>query len=100
MIDAILAAAPFNSRVVVAGVCMGADRMRPTPANGKEIDLRYVFAYAPLEFRDTLHLLADGKVDAAPIVSGTVGLHDVAATFGALGSPDGQAKVLIDPSLR
>lgn len=100
MIDAILAAAPFNSRVVVAGVCMGADRLRPTLANGKEIDLRYVFAYTPLGFRDALHLLADGKVDAAAMVSGSVSLHDVASTFDALGSPDGQAKVLIDPSLR
>lgn len=100
MIDSILAAAPFNSRVVVAGVCMGADRLRPTLANGKEIDLRFVFAYTPLEFRDTLHLLADGKVDAAPMVTDTVGLQDVAATFDALRSPDEQAKVLIDPSGR
>jgi threonine dehydrogenase-like Zn-dependent dehydrogenase len=97
MIDAILAEAPFNSRVVVAGVCMGADRLRPTLANGKEIDLRFVFAYTPLEFRDTLHLLADGKVDAAPMVTDTVSLHDVEAAFETLHSPDGQAKVLIDP---
>ncbi|OBF30118.1 zinc-binding dehydrogenase [Mycobacterium sp. ACS4331] len=100
MIDSILAAAPFNSRVVVAGVCMGADRLRPTLANSKEIDLRFVFAYTPLEFRDTLHLLADGRVDAAPMVTDTVGLQDVAAAFEALGNPDKQAKVLIDPSLR
>ncbi len=97
MIDSILAAAPFNSRVVVAGVCMGADRFRPTLANSKEIDLRFVFAYTPLEFRDTLHLLADGKVDAATMVTDTVGLQDVAAAFEALGNPEKQAKVLIDP---
>ena len=34
-------------------------------AINKEIDLRFVLGYTPLEFRDTLHMLADGKVDAA-----------------------------------
>lgn len=58
-----------------------------------------VFAYTPLEFRDTLHLLAEGKVDATAMVTGTVGLHDAPSTFEALRTPQDQAKVLIDPSL-
>ena len=35
-------------------------------AINKEIDLRFAFGYTPLEFRDTLHMLAEGKVDPAP----------------------------------
>ena len=66
IIDGIIAAAPLTSRVVVVGVCMGDDKLRPALANGKEIDLRFVFGYTPLEFRDSLHMLADGKLDAAP----------------------------------
>src|ERR1700743_2332731 len=49
IVDSILVAAPFHSRVVVAGVCMGTDHFRPTVAIGKEIDLRFVFGYTPLE---------------------------------------------------
>ena len=97
MIDGIISAAPVQSRVVVAGVCMGDDKIRPTTANGKEIDLRFVFGYTPLEFRDTLHLLAEGKVDASALVTGTVGLDGVQAPFDALGDPEAHAKVLIDP---
>ena len=97
MIDGIIAGAPLTSRVVVVGVCMTPDTIRPSMAVNKEIDLRFVVGYSPLEFRDTLHLLAEGKVDAAPIVTGTVGLAGVAAAFTALGAPDGHAKVLIDP---
>ena len=97
MIDGIISAAPVQSRVVVAGVCMGDDKIRPTTANGKEIDLRFVFGYTPLEFRDTLHLLAEGKVDASALVTGTVGLDGVQAAFDALGDPEAHAKVLIDP---
>jgi threonine dehydrogenase-like Zn-dependent dehydrogenase len=97
MIDGIITSAPLTSRVVVVGVCMTTDTIRPAMAINKEIDLRFVVGYSPLEFRDTLHLLADGKVDAAAIVTGTIGLDGVAEAFTALGSPDGHAKVLIDP---
>jgi threonine dehydrogenase-like Zn-dependent dehydrogenase len=66
-------------------------------AINKEIELRFVVGYTPLEFRDTLHLLAEGKVDAGHLVTGTVGLDGVAAAFDALGQPEQHAKILIDP---
>ena len=97
MIDGVLAAAPLNSRVIVVGVCMGTDTIRPTMALSKEIDIRFVFGYTPLEFYDTLHMLADGKLDASPLLTGKVGLGGVAAAFEALGDPDRHAKILIDP---
>ena len=50
-----------------------------------------------LEFRDTLHLLADGKVNATPIRTGNVGLSGVEAAFGALTDPEHHAKIVIDP---
>ena len=54
IIENIITGAPLFSRVVVVGVCMGADRIRPSMAINKEIDLRFVLGYTPLEFRDTL----------------------------------------------
>jgi threonine dehydrogenase-like Zn-dependent dehydrogenase len=66
-------------------------------AINKEIDLRFVLGYTPLEFRDTLHMLADGKVDPRPLVTGTVGLDGVAGAFTALGDPEAHAKILVDP---
>jgi threonine dehydrogenase-like Zn-dependent dehydrogenase len=97
VIDEIIAAAPIYSRVVVAGVCMGDDSIRPSIAINKEIDLRFVLGYTPQEFREALHLLADGKVDPTPLVTGTVGLDGVAGAFEALGDPEAHAKVLVDP---
>lgn len=97
MIDGIIAAAPLFSRVVVVGVCMGDDTIRPTMAINKEIDLRFVIGYSPVEFRDTLHMLAEGKLNAGPLVTGVVGLGGVASAFDALGNPEAHAKILIDP---
>ena len=84
MINQVITSAPIWSRVVVVGVCMGADQIRPSIGINKEIDLRFVLGYTPDEFRAALHLLADGKVDPSPLVTGTVGLDGVAAAFEAL----------------
>jgi len=97
VIESIIDGAPFFSRVVVAGVCVGPDRFTPAMAINKEIDLRFVFGYTPLEFRDTLHMLAEGKVDPRPLITGTVGLEGVEAAFTTLASPEEHAKILIDP---
>jgi threonine dehydrogenase-like Zn-dependent dehydrogenase len=97
VLESLIDGAPLFSRVVVAGVCVGVDQITPAMAINKEIDLRFVFGYTPLEFRDTLHMLAEGDVDPSPLITGMVGLDGVDAAFGALGSPDVHAKILIDP---
>lgn len=97
VIESIIDGAPLFSRVVVVGVCVGPDQITPAMAINKEIDLRFAFGYTPLEFRDTLHLLADGKVDPSPLITGRVGLDGVDAAFAALGNPEAHAKILVDP---
>ena len=97
VIDSVIDGAPLFSRVVVVGVCVGVDQITPAMAVNKEIDLRFVVGYTPLEFRDTLHMLAEGDVDPAPLITGTVGLNGVDTAFTALGNPDVHAKILIDP---
>lgn len=97
VIDSIIDGAPLFSRVVVVGVCVGVDQITPAMAVNKEIDLRFVLGYTPLEFRDTLHMLAEGEVDPSPLITGTVGLDGVDTAFTALGNPDVHAKILIDP---
>ena len=66
---------------------MGEDRFRPSMAVNKEIELRFVVGYNPLEFRDTLHMLAEGKVDPRPLLTGIVGLDGVADAFAELANP-------------
>ena len=97
MLEQVTAGAPLRSRVVVVGVCMQPDQFRPAIALHKEIELRFVFGYDPGEFRDTLHMIAGGKVDPSPLLTGTVGLDGVASAFTALGDPGKHAKILVDP---
>jgi threonine dehydrogenase-like Zn-dependent dehydrogenase len=98
LLDQVIAGAPLAAKVVVVGVCMQPDTVRPALAINKEIDLRFVLGYTPREFHEALHLLAAGKVNAAPLVTGTVGLHGVDTAFTALRDPEAHAKILIDPT--
>jgi threonine dehydrogenase-like Zn-dependent dehydrogenase len=94
----IIDGAPLTSRVVVVGVCSKTDQIEPAIAINKEIDLRFVLAYTPLEYRDTLHAIAEGKLKCEPLITGIVGLGGVDAAFSALGDPERHAKILIDPT--
>jgi threonine dehydrogenase-like Zn-dependent dehydrogenase len=98
VIAQIIDSAPLFSRVVVAGVCVGPDTFTPAMAINKEVDMRFVLGYTPLEFRDTLHMLAEGKVDPRPMITGTVGLAGIPDAFSDLEDPEKHAKILIDPS--
>jgi threonine dehydrogenase-like Zn-dependent dehydrogenase len=42
-------------------------------------------------------MLADGKVDVTPLITGTVGLNGVENAFDALRDPETHAKILINP---
>ncbi len=97
IVQQIIDGAPMMSRVIVVGVCMQVDRFEPALAIMKEIDLRFVVNHTPLEFRDTLHMIAEGRVNCAPLITGEVGLAGVDGAFTALKDPEKHAKILINP---
>ena len=73
--------APRGARIVVAGVCMEDDTIRPMLGINKELSLQFVLGYTPGEFADTLAAIADGRIDVAPLVTGRVGVEGVAQAF-------------------
>lgn len=98
ILNQIVTGAPLFSRIVVVGVCMQNDTIEPAIAIQKEVELRFVFGHSPLEYRDALHMIADGKVRCAPMVTGVVGLDGVEGAFAELGDPEKHAKILVDPA--
>ena len=89
--------APPGARIVVAGVCMEDDRIQPMVGIYKEINLQFVLGYTPEEFNAAFRALGEGKIDAAPLITGKVGVDEVADFFQRLKSPDEHAKVLVEP---
>jgi threonine dehydrogenase-like Zn-dependent dehydrogenase len=99
MLDEIMLWAPRNSRIVVAGVCMEPDPIRPLIGVSKELSLQFVLGYDPLEFSQTLGYIADGSIDVAPLITGEIGINGVPDAFSALADPEAHAKILVMPSL-
>lgn len=97
VLQALIEAAPAGAQIVVAGVCMETDRIEPSIAVTKEIELTFVLGYTPQEFADTLRNLAEGVIDVSHLVTGKVGLDGVAGAFEALGDPEAHVKILVEP---
>ena len=97
VLQQIIQGAPLFSKIVGVGVCMQSDQIEPALALNKEIEIQFVIGYTPLEFRDTLYMIAEGKIDCSPLLTGVVGLEGVEHAFHALGDPEQHAKILINP---
>lgn len=97
VLDQLMRAAPPQSRIVVAGVCMEDDLIRPVFGINKELNVQFVLAYTPDEFARTLRALAEGQIDVAPMITSKTGVEGVADAFRALASPDAEAKILVEP---
>jgi hypothetical protein len=72
------------------------ERYRPTPL---ESSVQFVFGYDPTEFANSLRAIAEGEVDVAPMITGTVGLQDVGTAFDDLADPNQHCKIIASPDL-
>lgn len=97
VLDDIFVNVPANTRIVVVGVCLQTDHIRPLIAINKELSLQFVLGYSQQEFRASLHAIADGKFSVESLISHEIGLDAVPATFEALRNPDQHAKVVVKP---
>lgn len=97
LIQQVFEQAPRDARIIVAGVCMEPDTIEPMFAIFKELSLQFVLAYTPEEFSRSLHLLAEGKVDAGALITSKVGLDGVKGAFEALANPERHTKILVEP---
>ena len=66
---------------------------RPTPSSrcrgiAKELTVRFVLGYDPMEFAGTLRAIAEGELDVAPLITGRVGIDGVPQAFVDLADPD------------
>ncbi|MCB4824309.1 zinc-binding dehydrogenase [Roseicella aerolata] len=98
MLQRMIELAPPRGRIVVVGVCMEEDRLRPRMAIRKELSLRFVLAYARADFARVLRHLAAGEIRAADFVTEVIGLEALPGAFESLRRPGSQVKVLVEPA--
>jgi threonine dehydrogenase-like Zn-dependent dehydrogenase len=97
LLQQVFEGAPRDARIVVVGVCMETDRSEPMLGILKELNVQYVLGYTPEEFAASLRLIAEGQVDAASLVTATVGIDGVKQAFDDLANPEAHTKIIVEP---
>jgi threonine dehydrogenase-like Zn-dependent dehydrogenase len=97
LLQQVFEGAARDARIVVVGVCMETDRSEPMLGILKELNVQYVLGYTPEEFASSLRLIAEGDVDAAALVTATVGIDGVAGAFADLANPERHTKIIVEP---
>lgn len=97
MLETAMKAAPRLSTILVVGVCMQQDTIRPALGIMKELDVRFALGYTPDEFGSTLRAIAEGELVAEPMITGSVGIDGVPGAFADLANPEAHAKILVEP---
>ena len=97
ILQSLLESVPPEAQIIVLGACMEMDRLEPVLAINKQLNLKFASFYSPEEFSLSLHRIANGITDVAPLITSTVGRSDVAAAFESLRDPEAQTKIIVQP---
>lgn len=108
LLNELICRVPQHTCFFVAGACMELDVIRPVVALMKNVSVTFLTAQDWDEdeytgFRVTFERIADGRVDAAALVTGYAGFDGVPGLFASLRPADPHAiehvKILVRPEL-
>ncbi|WP_293476728.1 zinc-binding dehydrogenase [Phenylobacterium sp.] len=97
MLHRLVIEAPKDAQILVTGIAVGDESLTPMAAITKELKLQFVIYYAAEEFAEALELIRSGRVNWAPLLTGSVGLGGVTQAFADLSDPERHAKILVRP---
>jgi threonine dehydrogenase-like Zn-dependent dehydrogenase len=63
------------------------------------LNIQFAGMYTPVEFANTLRLIAEGELSVAPIATGAVGIDGLPNACRELATPHSHAKVLVQPDI-
>ncbi|OAI41143.1 hypothetical protein AYO38_04475 [bacterium SCGC AG-212-C10] len=86
----------IRGKVVVVGVCMKEDEIRPMIGINKQLRLIFVLGYTGPEYAEALMSFSEGSIDTSPLVTRTIGIDELPAAFAALADPK-DCKVVVVP---
>ncbi|HEX5587125.1 MAG TPA: alcohol dehydrogenase catalytic domain-containing protein [Acidimicrobiia bacterium] len=89
--------APYDARIVIAGLHAGPESLPASKAFHKNLSFAFSSWYRTRHFAHTVRLLEQGRLDPSVLVTHRVGLDGLPAAFDALRVPNDQGKVLVVP---
>lgn len=93
--QAVIDQVPKQAIVVVVGNVLEPSSIDQVIAFNKELDIRFSMNYAPGEFRQTLHDIAEGRIDVDRVLAGVVQPEGVEQAFADLADAEVHAKIVV-----
>jgi (R,R)-butanediol dehydrogenase/meso-butanediol dehydrogenase/diacetyl reductase len=85
-----------HGHIVVIGVCLESDSIYPLTCVMKEVQINFALAYTRAEFQHTIDALANGTIDATPMITDVIEVDQVPEMFVELKRPGTRAKVMVE----
>jgi len=86
--------APYGGKIIPVGVCEQPDAIMPFFGLVKELQIQFAIAYTKDDFATCVAMLAEKRIDVAPLITDIVSLDELPDAFEALRTPSSQCKVL------
>jgi threonine dehydrogenase-like Zn-dependent dehydrogenase len=96
-LGAILEAAPWNARVIVAGVCLEPDPVFGAAAHSKAINVQFGGIPIAADFDGALEAISDGRIDVASWITGHAGIEQSVSAFDEATDPEQHARMIVHP---
>lgn len=97
MLQQIVAAAPFDGRIVMGGYCMEEERLFTFVAQNKRLNVQFAGGEEPQDMDLALRAIDDGRIDVGAWLGGRIGLGGVAQAMADMSGPTAPVRTCVDP---
>lgn len=97
MLARIVAAAPFDGRIVMGGYCMEEEALFVFAAQNKRLNIQFAGGEEPQDMELAMRAIADGRIDVAGWLGGRIGVSGVADAMAKLSGPEAPVRTVVDP---
>ena len=97
MLGRIIAAAPFDGRIVMGGYCMEEEALFVFAAQNKRLNVQFAGGEEPQDMDLAMRAIADGRIDVGAWLGGRIGLSGVAQAIAEMSGPLAPVRTVVDP---
>ena len=95
MIQKCIEMADPGARIVVVGMCQESDHFEPMQCVLKHLKLIFTYYFQISEYRYTIEMMNQGRIDPNPMITHTIKLDELPAMIETLQKPSDQIKVIV-----
>ncbi len=99
MLGRIIAAAPFDGRIVMGGYCMEEEGMFVFAAQNKRLNIQFAGGEEPQDMDLAMRAIADGRIDVRSWLGDRIGVSGVADAMAKMSGPGAPVRTVVDPRL-